>query len=465
MNTLLLESSISKANQLPSREDIRSNAMTLQNAISAAMLAKRCARSSNVGAQAYFDRLKLNYPYLFKSSPQNQGYDSLLDALTREGLTVPTEDMNEGDVRLHSNALKTIMATLDRNPTMKQTMQDKLAAVLQDYGQNLKRDINPASKICSITPKDLMSRYPQIVNQALIDLPLDQRKTVSSSLCKIKAFYDPDKYDTDCDGLVDSRDGSPQDPFRPNTDTHLNFTSSENPPFGSSIDYRLIKENNRISILLDVNLNPDAGLPPEKKAAFFSKMRSCLGTDLVNEFKTNFEVLKQAKPQAFSSQDVLNVEFNIQENSSSDAVAIHNCFCSTCKLTYNYNGQEKTVPRHYCLNEIKNAIIPSGESLSQDEMNTIKSAFLAQSRNGLSPGNVWWEQEDALNLTPNTDCGTMKHETIHRLGLPDEYVSGYYPFSRIGVSNSIMNNQNKSVLPRHLARILSPNNSAKYCSL
>lgn len=467
INTQLMKTSVAKAQELPSHEDIRRNALVLQNAISAALLSKRCSISEPLPAvRIYQNRLKLQYPYLFETRMfHNRGYSEIIELLQLEGISVPADEtILSPDLRLHANSMRTIMAAIDRNPELKEKLQKKLGDLLQDYGQKIKKDIDPASAICSMSSKDLFIRYPQVVNQAFIDLAPEQRNIMSASLCKIKEFYNPHDYDTDCDGIVDSDDSSPENSFVPINEFKIATTTMENPPFSTGAYYSIKKESGKISISIDVDIASDSTVTPEQKSGFLSKYSTCVKTDLVNEFQKNFEIIKQEKSHFFNSTDEIDIKFNIQERSSPYAIALHKCYCSTCNLKYNFEGQQKSVPENYCLENIKNGILPEGESITQQEMDAIKAAYLAQTQNN-TVGGVWFVQENSSNLTISADCGTLKHETIHRFGLPDEYVSSYYPFDRVGSSNSIMNNEEKNVLPRHLARILSPDKTSNFCSI
>lgn len=449
--------------KLPDRENVRKNAMQMTNALSAALLYYRAnlASANEPAVKAYKKRIELSFPFLF--TPQENAYKDLINVLKQEGVPVPSENLMQGDVFLQSRAMGVITKTMSINPALKAKMDLKLSQILDQYGREMEKDLSPSNLLCFMDAESLFRRYPAIVNQALIDLPTDARDVLGRTLCKSKDYYNPDSHDSDCDGLADALDQKPLDTYSPKSEFKINKRDAENPPFGTWGIYNLKKEGNKIVLNLDLGLRLDPDLTGEVKNHFIQGINQCLKERLQNDFKQSFEVLKQEKSAFFPSDSKLEILFDIKEVSNNSGYSVHKCWCSTCSLTYIFEGKTKVIPRSMCLENLKSGIKPASLNVSQEEMNAMASAYQAASANGTK---VWWHQEDAGNLTVKTQCDTIRHETVHRFGLPDEYTAEYYPFNRVGIRESLMNHQtNGRVLPRHLKKILAPISGGIYCSL
>ena len=351
------------------------------------------------------------------------------------------------------------MQTLD----LKNQVEAKLETLLSDYAVELKKDFVPSNLLCLLKPEDIYKKYPAIVNQAMIDLPANACETIGRSLCQSKEYYDPSTYDSDCDGVPDSNDEKPLDTFVPKSEFNVYKRDAENPPFGTWGLYDLKKVDNKIVLGLKVNVKVENDVDGALKETFMNDFNKCLNDRLQNDFVQNFEVLKQDKKSYFTPENSLEVKFDVTQNSDSSGYVIHKCWCSTCTFSYTFEGQTKKVPRFMCLDDLKNGTKPASLNISDAEMAAMTAAYTTATAGG---AKVWWHQEDAGNLTIKTVCDTIRHETVHRFGLPDEYTGSYYPFNRVGRRDSLMHlHINGKFLPRHLSRILAPVAGGTYCAL
>ena len=87
----------------------------------------------------------------------------------------------------------------------------------------------------------------------------------------------------------------------------------------------------------------------------------------------------------------------------------------------------------------------------------IKKKCTKEVDTNIADGGGWTNRADSGNYVLSEGFGTVRHEVLHLMGLPDEYRSEEKPFSQLGEHNSIMNNSNdleSRIYPRHLDTIL-----------
>lgn len=414
----------------PPHKLVRDNAKSSMNAMSAALLYEM-----HSGEKNYARRLKINYPYLFNPDDQTE---SLLDFVKKE---LGNAYDAKGSMRSHNLTMRAWQAKMDVDLKFKSTFDQKLIQIKNRYARSL---IKKGNNLCFATLENIQNSFPGIFDQFLIDLPDNERVYSEYALCNEKFYYDSSKYDTDCDGYSDINDPSPSDPFQPKNSHNQSEAIYRDPPFGVGVDYNIAKKDNIINLSTSFDFSAE-GLSEEEKVIALYNIIQCRD-NLKEKLISTFNQFKIDKPEFSTSQ--LEVKLEIREDTllTISEFEIHKCWCSTCRVRYKKGVLfDSYIPKGTCREDFSEEMV---SALSDKELNP----------NGAS----WFSQEDAANLTlaSSSNCKTIEHEFMHKLGLPDEYLASYYPFNLIGEHDSIMRSGD-NIKDRHIAAILSP----KECSM
>ena len=222
------------------------------------------------------------------------------------------------------------------------------------------------------------------------------------------------------------------------------------------------------------------------------------------DFEKTFEKSKSHKKGFEGKELEINIklaDFNDNEEYDRSDVNfyMHKCYCSGCvykvkkyktiseatffEKIYNFGEylvtdevsdfyDESYVPRDTCAEDLtKDQVL----NITTDDMSSAAKSRFVRYQNEVEAGssvldaakdNLWFSQANAKNLSirglekRGENCHVIKHEILHQMGLPDEYLAEYYPFNRVGSHESVMRSGNE-LKARHLWSILSP----KECSV
>jgi hypothetical protein len=332
-------------------QDIRKEAMSLNNALSAALLAD--THKSDDKFSNYNDRLQINYPYLY--NPKNR--ISEITNLMKDALK-NAYDNNPLNITSHHDTMSAMKVVLETNADVKNLIQDKLKNILTDYGTGLKKqveDLCHEKKQVYTTVRDnpktltlLHQNFRRDFQQCLIDLPNQDRTMANTFLCKQPFYYDEKKFDSDCDGTLDADDPSPNDPFSPNSSFHVEEdNASFNPPFGTTMKYDVKLEENIIKIVKPIKINFG-----DMDAAQITLAKTNLGlcTDqLAQSIKSSFDNFKATPDGSIFKDKTINLDMKIEETNDNPDFKIHKCWCSTCDTRYTKaDGQVAIIPKDTC---------------------------------------------------------------------------------------------------------------------
>ncbi|MCP4915167.1 MAG: hypothetical protein GY909_18755 [Oligoflexia bacterium] len=413
----------------PPHQQVREGAKSLNNSVSAALLYDMFNHN-----EAYKNRLKNNYPHLFSPSSQ---YRDLL-SVVREELGDSYKD--GGSMFDHRDTMGAMNLAVLNSGEFQGKLEAKLQSIKQKYADGLRKK---AKKVCSSSLARLYADFPMAIDQYLIDLPEAGRKIASLSMCSNKKFYDPRKYDSDCDGVKDYRDDAPRDPFSPRTDHNVTSSTYNNPPFGSNTNYSVKLEGETLKLKTPLKIKVNSSIDDASKTRALGNLRRCAG-QLVTEMRRSFDQYKDTIPEMRSRN--LEVEIEFEEVDDNSSFTIHKCWCSTCNQRYvDAAGNEKRIPRHICFDDLT------------DEM---KAGLANRELNPTDQTGLWRNgQADAANLNHEAsgNCTTLGHEFLHKMGLPDEYLAeNYYPFNLLDDDHSSFMSSGTTMKRRHIAGILSP---------
>jgi hypothetical protein len=454
---------------IPPHLDVRKGAMSVENALSAAFLATYLNPGSD---DAYIERIRRNYPYLYtpiELKPNGHTlYAQMMSAASAASVPIKpvelewvreldghkTSGANFKILSLlkeslgsaykggngmydHSETMDAVEAKMQTDPEFKRKIESAVHAIQKEYANYQEKNL---ASICSMSMEEISKKFPGIFDQFLIDQANNDKASsdlARFSLCQKKFYYDPSKFDSDCDGVVDSQDTKPGDPFSPVSSFKVENENFSNPPFNGTGLRNISKTDKKVTLSRDIALNIGGGAD---KAVVLEKMNKC-SSDLKKTIGKSYKEFAN-KNEAFKDVE-LDIKFNFKESSTNSDFKIHECWCSTCKLYYNDPVKGKTrVPRNTCRKDFTPEMV---------------AALTDSSLNPNPSQSSWAMQEDAGNLTITSldNCRTIKHEMMHLLGFADEYNADYYPFNLIGKHDSLLSGGEK-LYPRHIGDILTP---------
>ncbi|OUR94126.1 hypothetical protein A9Q84_17605 [Halobacteriovorax marinus] len=384
----------------------------------------------------YTERLTDTFPVLFK--PKSRGES--LSGLVEESLGDKYEYSNK-DGRSHADIMDAFNALYSNDSTFSNKVNSKISSIKKEYANSLKTKLKD---ICSRTPMQIQKEHPEIFKQAILDMNDNQRLGANQYLCKQKDYYDPSDYDSDCDGESDKDDPVPLDPFKPNPNKSHSGSSMTNPPYSSSYDYEVTQNKNKVELKTKLSFDTST-LSVEDAKSFKANLTKCSET-LEKSMNDSYEDLKKENPN-FSGKMSTKIEIEFGDFTF-PSFSVTKCYCSDCKDRV-VDPDDSTTLLFF-----DNYI--SHTTCWEDLTDTQKKAVEEEFPDG---EYRWRNRENAANLTTKVDCKTMKHEILHRFGLPDEYSDrNSYPYNRIGCN--IMGDYNRKndelIEGRHIEAIISP---------
>lgn len=331
----------------------------------------------------------------------------------------------------HESIVNSFESFYNSDSTFKDKIDAAVKKIEMDYTKHIRTEL---SSICTQDPEKIFKNHPGIFDQAMIDMGPVQRAMANIYLCKQKFYYDPNEFDSDCDGVYDDDDPNPDDPFVPKSSFRKKGYVSDDPPFASPYDFNVSRTEKEIVINLDLGFNTEE-ISDKDRRAFYQKLDECQ-VDLEQSLKTTYQGLSQKKPWLQGKELKLNFKFK-----EGDDLKVHNCFCSDCRVvdpdpeSHDEGiisfGISSKIPRNKCWDDLT------------DEQKAATSK------------EEWRDRENAKNLTINSDCETIMHEIMHRMGLPDEYLDADRPYTKVGHINLMVGSSDK-FLPRHIEVLLRP---------
>ncbi|MBI2519010.1 MAG: hypothetical protein HYV97_01275 [Bdellovibrio sp.] len=375
----------------------------------------------------YVDRLHRAMPHLFWPENRTTQLVSLMKRHLGDHWTPNAHSVGQHE------AIKSAYDTLYNAPNsnFKKEVDQAIINIETDYTANIHSQL---SNVCNMSPEQLFKNFPGIFDQAIIDMNQTQRAMANIYLCRQSYYYDPHEFDTDCDGIFDDDDPAPDHPFDPNNEFRQQGRRMDDPPFGSDFDYQVKfnKKKNTINLTLDLGFDTDE-LSQDEKTEFYNTLKTCRAS-FEGDIEAAFTKASGSLPWLKNAK--INLYFNFEEGND---FAVHRCYCADCHVP-DPDGIE---------------VIFAGRS--EIPNTTCKKDLTPKQKDAvLAAGTHWRDRQDANNVTATTECWILKHEMLHRLGLPDEYVDKKsYPYNEIGPNNSIMNS-GEEILPRHVERILRP---------
>ncbi len=392
--------------------------------------------------EPYMDRLGHSFPILYFSR------SSILEMMTgHRGIPLRNlllEELGEAfNVRTHDgrehHRIMELIRNARKDPSFEARMMEAHQAIKDDYAEEIKRRMQ---SVCTggITPFNMQFWYPQVFNQAILDMNEDERAAANFFLCRRAWYYQDQNTDTDCDGFMDNADPDPTDPFNPLPFQVQQGGATHNPPYRSSYDYNILRLDGelRLQTSLSVRFND---VTPEEEMAFRNNLTRC-SSELSQHMREVFQNMR-SDVEHYQELDLnVQISFTFPDKGGTDFY-IHRCYCTDC---YNVpdpdNPQEgATIPRSTCR-----------EDLSPAQQQSVITTLGSLDR--------WRNRADAANMMPNTSCQTIKHEILHRFGLPDEYTdTRIYPYNQtdcniMGDASALPENQ--GLRPRQLQEIINP---------
>lgn len=385
--------------------------------------------------EKYTNRLEASFPVLFK--PRSRS--TTLLSMIKDGLGSKF-DFDNSDGRSHEDIMDAFRTLYSNDSKFKDKINNEIKNVKNSYKNQLKKNIE---KVCNSTPMDIQKEYPAIFKQAILDMGHQQRLGANLYLCDQKEYYNPNEYDSDCDGKNDSEDIFPNDPFSPSPSQNHKGRSVQNPPFGSSYDYNVKMNKDVINLETNISFNLST-LSKDEQERFKVKVGQCT-EDLTSSMDKSFMDLKRTNAN-FSGKLKSKIKLSYG-NSSSSSFSVAKCYCSDCKDRV--IDPEKT-------SFIFNSYIDHKtcwDDLTEKQQQAVKKVFPNAKKR-------WRNRENAANLTTEVDCNTIKHELLHRFGLPDEYSDrNSYPYNRVAcnIMGDAYNSETKNLIEgRHIEAIILP---------
>lgn len=461
----------------PPHEEVRESALSVENAVSAALL----DAVYNVGtSDVYRERLKRNYPYLYtpavdnfqqvvgsgKSAlfPFNEGiFNFSLSSLIPEIESIPMSDrgrtkvtagvfqimkqlknglgnafLDNGNMFDHSTTMAAFDAKMQTDPIFKYKIEKIVKELQKEHSRFLTKKLD---KICQMSMEDIARSFPGIFDQFIIDSDELDRSLARYSLCQKDFYYNPNTFDSDCDGVKDSKDPAPNDQFNPEPSFTVTKDNHLNPPFIGGGTRNIKKVGNTILVKRPLSIQLPNGIADNVSKNALSALQACNST-LGSTLESAYQELAKDQPQ-YQGVD-FKMEFVFEQTTTgSPDFMIHKCWCSTCSVWYNDPTLGRTkIPKDTCRADFTPEMLAGLNDATLNPDPNLRS---------------WMMQEDAENLTIASlgDCKTIQHEMMHTVGLADEYSADYYPFNLIGEHDSLMNNGEK-LFARHIGDLLSP---------
>lgn len=426
--------------------DIRNQARIDLNAVSAAFIMdKRGSSSDN-----YEERLKRNYSYLFTPTEQWSDLFEIIEDGNDEVEGLGDQwDQSSFSTLAHRDAMSAFKARFSTDEDFKKMVQTKIKEIQENHEKWLASKLD---SVCNSTPEDIRATFPGIFDQYLVDLNDDDRAVANYYLCKEPFYYDPENFDSDCDGENDADDPAPGDPFIPESERSSDSEVLRDPPFSSSTTDTEVKlrENdpNIIDVSTEISFGFDDNITIEEKVLYFKFILNCTA-----ELKQSLEekAKQWSKGRAAFANKTINFDFKITQAGSfeADDFTVHRCWCSICRVRTDIGAiYDSYIPKDKCRADF-----------TEEEVKAMGDSTLNPWRS-IPPENNWFNNADAGNLIvserdPEYSCRTIKHELMHKLGLPDEYSADWYPFNLIGERDSLLSTGDK-IYDRHIGSILSP---------
>tara|TARA_R110002072_G_scaffold534_2_gene3550 strand:+ start:92699 stop:94243 length:1545 start_codon:yes stop_codon:yes gene_type:complete len=415
-------------------KDARSSAMEPKNMVSAGVLMEIYDGGFlSFNYKNYTTRLNETFPAMFSPSSRSESLRSFVEDKLGDDF-----DYSNNDGRGHANIMDAFNALYNNDSGFKSDVDTKVDQIKKSYGKSLKDKL---AGLCSKDPLKIQDEYPAIFKQAILDMNENERIGSNEYLCKFPKYYDPAKYDSDCDGESDKEDPSPNDPFTPDSEQSHSGRNVSDPPYGSEYDYEVKRNSNGVVDLKTTLYFETHGMNETERTAFINKVKTC-NSGLEKDMNDSFEDLKKSNP---SYNGKLNTKIKIEFGDYfSPSFDVHKCYCSDCNNRV--KDPESTLGMFY-LDHTK-----CWDDLTDKQKEAVKKVF---------PGGSsrWRNRANAANLNTDVTCRTIKHEILHRFGLPDEYSDrNSYPYNRIACSIMGVYNYNDpdEIKGRHLESILSP---------
>lgn len=363
--------------------------------------------------EPYLKRLRESFPMLFHS-PEKK--DELIETI--EQALGDDFKVSNKDGRSHSSIKQAYESLYDKSKSFRKKIDRKVDEMSRSYAQFLSDELK---QLCNGDPIDIQKTHPGIFKQAILDMDQTQREVANHYLCSKSQYYNPEEHDSDCDGLVDSEDPTPNDPFSPKNDFSHSGADMTDPPFASRYDYEVNYNKKNKNIQLETTLKLDISkLPSGKKTnEFIQKINTCKN-ELEKSISQQFDSLKK-NSNTFDQKANLKTAINIDYGDFFfPDMKLHKCFCSDCKNAV----VDPDNPGLVFTNYIDHTTC--WDDLTANQKRAVQKKFQdAKDR--------WRDRDNAANLTQNTSCKTIKHELLHRFGLPDEYIDDFsYPFNKVG---------------------------------
>ncbi len=385
----------------------------------------------------YMQRLQRSYPALFQPRNRTEPLVSLMRQYMGDGFKADRQ--RSATYEETFDAFETLYMN---NEEFSHAFDDATDEIFDDYRAFLQTKM---ATLCNTSLQSLISSFPGIFDQALLDMTPEQRAIANLHLCRKPYYYNATTNDSDCDGQADKADSEPLDPFKPNAKFSRKGTAMQDPPYGSDYDYAVERDAAANTVKLKTQLTFDySGMSSADRTLFEAKLVKCkqkLATSLTGAF----DQLKTTVPY-LDSASALELDINFVPSAPGGGdFKMHSCYCTDCPNVADpetgfYGLGQSYIPKSKCLADLTAA----------------QKTAIAAARPGETVENIWRTREDAGNLTGGSSCHTIVHEVYHRLGLPDEYVDQTtYPYNQVGC-NIMGEGSTMKLEPRQLQSILSP---------
>jgi hypothetical protein len=413
----------------------RESAMEPSNMVSAGVLMEIYdGHIFSSGFENYTERLTETFPLLFKPKSRGQGLaDFVEDSLGDK------YDYSNKDGRSHSDIMDAFNTLYSNDEEFEKNLNQKVEKIKKSYARDLK---NKLANICKSDPMQIQKDHPAIFKQAILDMNDNQRVGANQYLCKQKDYYNKDKYDSDCDGEVDSKDIEPGNPFSPDPKQSHSGRDVSDPPFGSKYDYDVNVKNNEVQLSTELTFNTSS-MTKDEAASFKKKVVEC-NQKLESSMNSSFEKLKKENSN-YSGK--MNTKIDIKFGDfRSPSFNVTKCYCADCKDRVVDPDDSTTLI--FITNYIDHT--KCWDDLTDNQKEAVKKVFPEGS-------GRWRNRANAANLNDAVSCRTIKHEILHRFGLPDEYSDrNSYPYNRIACNLMGDYSGGDLIEGRHIESIISP---------
>ncbi len=404
-------------------------------------------------------RLKGTFPFLIGSSEADQARASIRHALI---LLIGTEAASQpGNVGADPSVLGTaaylqntsvkdsaqFQSSIEKAfhhamqlsaPTaLRQALKDLLAVgelLLKNRKSAMEAEIDG---VCGLDLPGIASRYPNVIRQALVDVPAVQARTTRASICPIAEFRNQQRR-VSCAGVS----GGPLPGVAP---VIVNRRNSEF-PFANLNILSLTQPTpaDSIQIHVKVHFSFDADIAPVEISQTLTRWQTAanawyacqVGGDAgaTSSFDNNYfgqtklPVANTTCPAGYNMKRAVPIQFDIRYTVAvqslppdGPSVAVHRCYrtelkSSDCKLV-----------RDFAVSKCQSRCDPSNQTCNQECTNK-------------QLGDLENNRANSGNFILGQQLGTLLHETGHLMGLSDEYLDPELPFALIGRPGGIMTN-------------------------